>query len=172
MKYVKESFSTLKCPNRSMRRKQYEITDRKLIGKILSKSEICRIAIMDGDKPYIVPLNYGYYDNALYFHSAPVGKKIDLLKINNKVCFEIEYSAEIVKHDIPCEWGTKYRSVIGYGAIDFITDPKQKKKGLDIIMAHNGKKDNNAYKDKQVEYILILKLSIEKITGKQIRNRH
>lgn len=153
-----------------MRRKQNEIVDKGIIEEILSKSEVCRIAIIDGDKPYIVPLNYGYRDNAIYVHSAPIGKKIDLLKINNKVCFEIEYSAEIVKHEVSCDWGTKYRSVVGYCSIDFITDYEQKKAGLDIIMAHYGKKIDNVYKDKEVEFIVILKLNIEEISGKQLGN--
>lgn len=152
-----------------MRRKQFEITDKGIVEEILSKSEVCRIAFMDGDRPYILPLNYGYKDNAIYFHSAPIGKKIDLLKINNKVCFEIEYSTEIIKHQIPCDWGAKYRSVIGYGTIDFIKDFEQKKEGLDIIMAHYGK-DNNVYQDEQVEYIVILKLTIDEISGKQKGN--
>lgn len=153
-----------------MRRKQNEITDKKIIEEILSKSEVCRIALMDGDRPYIIPLNYGYKCNAIYIHSAPLGKKIDLLKVNNRVCFEIEYSTEIVKHEVTCNWGAKYRSVIGYGTIDFITDFELKKTGLDIIMAHYGKKDHNVYQDKQVEFIVILKLNIDEITGKQLGN--
>lgn len=153
-----------------MRRKQNEITDRRIIEEILSKSEVCRIAMIDGDKPYIVPLNYGYFGNALYFHSAPLGKKIDLLKINNKVCFEIEYSTEIIKHEEACHWGAKYRSVIGYGKIDFITDFEQKKAGLDVIMAHYGSSDNNVYEEKQVNFVVILKLNIEEIYGKQLGN--
>jgi hypothetical protein len=153
-----------------MRRKQHEITDQGIIENILSKSEVCRLGIMDGDKPYIVPLNYGYKDNAIYIHSAPLGKKIELLKQNNYVCFEIEFYSEVYRKDKACDWGTKYRSVIGYGSIDFITDFEQKKAGLDIIMAHYGKKDNNVYQDKQVEFIVILKLNIEEITGKQLGN--
>ncbi len=150
-----------------MRLKQHEITDKSIIEDILSKSEVCRIAMMDGDRPYIVPLNYGYYDNAIYIHSAPLGKKIDLLKLNNKVCFEIEYSSEVLKKGEPCEWSSKYRSVIGYGTIEIITDFEQKKKGLDKIMAQYGKTGDNVYKDKHVKYIVILKLNIEEITGKQ-----
>ncbi len=153
-----------------MRRKQYEILDSAIIQKILSKSEVCRIAMIDNDKPYIVPLNYGYKDNTIYFHSAPFGKKIELLKINNKVCFEIELFTQIVKKKIPCDWGAKYRSVIGYGIIEFLTDFDQKKEGLDIIMAHYGKTDKNIYPDKQIGKVLILKLKIEGITGKQSGN--
>lgn len=153
-----------------MRRKEKEIIDKKIIEQILSNSEICRIAMIDGDKPYIVPLNYGYFDNAIYFHSAPLGKKIDILKHNNKVCFEIEFYNETIKKESPCDWSTKYRSVIGYGTVEIITDFEEKKKGLDIIMAHYRKPVNNVYKDKQVDFIVILKLIIEQITGKQSGN--
>ncbi len=151
-----------------MRRKDQEITDRKKINEILSKSEVCRIAMIDNDKPYIIPLNYGYYNNAIYIHSAPVGKKIDILKRNNKVCFELEYCSEIVKHESACDWSTKYRSVIGFGTVEIITDFEEKKKCLDIIMAHYGKSGKNVYKDKQVDFVVILKLNIEQITGKQL----
>jgi uncharacterized protein len=151
-----------------MRKKQYEITDPAIIEEILSKSEICRIALIDNDRPYIVPLNYGYKNKAIYFHSSPHGKKVELLKSNRKVCFEIELFTEIVKKEIPCNWGTKYRSVIGYGTIEFLTDPDKKREGLDIIMAHYGKTDKNIYQDKQIDKVLILKLNIEEMTGKQL----
>lgn len=57
-----------------------EIKDPKIIEEILSDSEICRIAMMDGDKPYILPFNYGYKHKAIYIHCAREGKKIEHLK--------------------------------------------------------------------------------------------
>jgi uncharacterized protein len=150
-----------------MRRNDKEITDRKIIEEILTQSEICRIAMVDGDKPYIVPVNYGYSNGAIYIHGANQGKKIDLLKINNHVCFEIELKSEIIKSETSCGWTTRYRSIIGYGAIDFVTGFDQKKQGLDIIMAQYGKTENNLYNELQVESIVILKLNIEHITAKQ-----
>ena len=151
-----------------MRLKQYKITDLNIIEDILSKSEVCRIAMIDNDRPYIIPLNYGYKNNTIYFHSSKLGKKIELLKINNKVCFELELSSQIVKNENPCDWSTRYRSIIGYGTIEFITDIDQKREGLDIIMAHYGKIDKNSYRDKSIEKVLILGLNIEEITGKQL----
>ena len=150
-----------------MRRKDKEITDKDIIEKLLSGSDICRIGMIYENLPYIVPLNYGYADNALYFHSASAGKKIDILKNNNKVCFEIEYCNDLIRNEIPCEWSAKYRSLIGYGTIEFITGHEEKKKGLDVIMAHYGKRGVNTYKDNHVENIVILKLNIEHISGKQ-----
>jgi nitroimidazol reductase NimA-like FMN-containing flavoprotein (pyridoxamine 5'-phosphate oxidase superfamily) len=117
-----------------------------------------------------LPFNYGYKDNSIYIHSAPTGKKIDVLKKNNHVCFEIEYKVELVKHNDPCKWATRYRSVIGYGNVEIVTDEENKKAGLDIIMAHNGKSDDNIYQEKQLHAMVILKLMITSITGKQSSN--
>ena len=150
-----------------MRRRQFEIKDPAIIEEILSGSEVCRIAMIDNGRPYIVPLNYGYRKNAIYFHSSPLGRKIEILKANNRVCFEIELSCQIIKKEKPCDWGAEYRSVIGYGTIEFITDFNGKKEGLDIIMSHYGKTGNNEYSEKEVENVLIFKLHIEEITGKQ-----
>jgi len=150
-----------------MRRRDKEITDAGLIEEILSSSQICRIAMIDGADPYLVPVNYGYADRALYFHSAAGGKKIDILRRTGRVCFEIENFSAIVTDEVPCEWTTKYRSVIGYASVAFLEDDAGKRAGLDIIMAQHGKKDANEYNDNQVRSIVVVKLTIETITGKQ-----
>jgi len=153
-----------------MQRKDKEITDKKIIDEILNGSQICRTAFFDDEFPYIVPLNYGYLDNALYFHSAANGKKIDLIRKNNKVCFEIEYLSKIIEHEQSCKWTTKYRSVIGFGSIDIITVFEEKKKGLNIIMAHYGRIVNNVYNDNHIDNIVILKLKIANLSAKQSGN--
>jgi len=153
-----------------MRRNDKEIKDPEVIEEILNKSQVCRIALNDGEYPCIVPFSYGYHDRVLYFHSAAHGKKIELIQKNNKACFEIEYDSQILQHEQACQWTTRYRSVIGYGAIDIITDPGEKEKGLDRIMSHYGRSAGNAYDKKHVENIVILRLTIFKLTGKQSGN--
>ncbi len=122
-----------------MRRKEKEIKDRKIIEEILSTSLICRVALFDNECPYVIPMNYGYKKNTLYFHCAPQGKKIDLIKQNNKVGFEIEQTHEIIKNNISCKWTTNYSSVIGNGVIGIVTDYNEKIAGLDILMQQHGK---------------------------------
>ena len=153
-----------------MRKANQEITDNNVIEDILSTSKICRIAMTDADYPYILPFNYGYRDHCIYIHAAPEGKKIDLLKKNNKVCFEIEQKAEIVKNDHACKWSTIYRSVVGYGEVEIITDFNQKQRGMEIIMAHYGAPENIEFETKQINAMVILKLAISDITGKQSGN--
>lgn len=149
-----------------MRKTEREIIDQDLIVKILSDGQICRLAIFDSEYPYIVPLNYGYRNNALYIHCAQEGRKIDLIKKNNKVGFEIEDSYKVVESDISCEWTTKYRSVIGTGEVEFVTDFKEKEQGLDVIMQQHGKMENT-YHEKLVDRVFILKVDIKSISGKQ-----
>jgi nitroimidazol reductase NimA-like FMN-containing flavoprotein (pyridoxamine 5'-phosphate oxidase superfamily) len=151
-----------------MRRKDKEVTDQRVIQELLSSAEICRLAMVDNGEPYIVPLNYGFRDNALYVHSAAAGRKIDILKRNSRVCFEVESDSVIVRHEEACRWGTKSRSIIGYGRVEIITDYEEKKHGLDIILAHYGRADSNAYNETQLEAIVILRVAIESITCKQL----
>ena len=70
-----------------MRRKDKEITDTAIIEEILSKATVCRLGLCEENQPYVVPLCFGYEDNALYFHCANHGKKLVILRKNNNVCF-------------------------------------------------------------------------------------
>jgi hypothetical protein len=151
-----------------MRRKEKEVTDARIIDDLFATAGVCRIAMIDDGEPYVVPLNYGYRDNALYIHSAAAGRKIDILKRNGRVCFEIESASAIIKHAEPCHWGTRSRSLIGYGRVEILTDCQEKRRGLDIIMAHYGKTDQNVYDEKQLRAVVILKISIESVVCKQL----
>ena len=95
-----------------MRRSDKEITDSKEIAVIMEKAAVCRIALVDDGYPYIVPVNFVVRDSHLYFHSSRDGRKIDLLRKNNRVCFEIDINTKIVTGDAPCSCGTRYLSVI------------------------------------------------------------
>ena len=105
-----------------MRRKEKEITNRAVIDAIIRQARVCRLALSEDNQPYIVPLCFGYENDALYFHSAPEGRKLDILKKNNKVCFEFDNVGEILTAEKACCWSMQYRSVIGFGQAQFIDD--------------------------------------------------
>jgi len=153
-----------------MRKINQEITDKTIIEDILRNSKICRIGMLDNGLPYVLPFNYGFKDNQIYIHCALTGKKIDLLREKSIVCFEIEQTAEVMTNDKACKWTTTYRSIVGYGKIEILDDFAQKQKGLEIIMAHNGAPDLIDFEPKQVDSVLILKLTINSLTGKQSSN--
>lgn len=153
-----------------MRKANQEITDKSILEEILSSSKICRLAMTDNGLPYILPFNFGFLENCIYIHSAPAGKKIDLLQKNPLVCFEVEQQADIVEDDFVCKWSTLYRSVVGYGKVEIVTGFEEKKRGLEIIMTQHGYKGKMEFETKEVEFIVILKLKIESMTGKQSSN--
>jgi len=96
-----------------MRRKDKEITRRSIIDDILDKAFVLHIALLDGNRPYIIPVNFGYKVNAIYIHCAPEGKKIDLIRKNNITSFQAETGVEICHKSIPDKCSTLYRSVAG-----------------------------------------------------------
>lgn len=153
-----------------MRKINQAITDSTIINQMLSTATICRIGMIDNGKPYIIPLNYGFSDGFLYMHSAPEGRKIKILEENNQICFEIESTATTISHEIPCKWSEKYRSIIGYGTVEFIDDYESKTKALEIIMKQHGSVGNLIFEKKQVEFVVILKVKIDQLTAKQSSN--
>lgn len=150
-----------------MRRTEKEIKENQEITAIMQKAEVCRIALVDEDNPYIVPVNFAVQENHLYFHSAMDGRKIDILRKNNKVCFEIDIDTEIFKSSEPCSWGMKYLSVIGFGQAFFIENPGEKKKVLDLLMEKYAGTEAFSYNEKIFKKVLVIDVRIEKISGKK-----
>ena len=149
-----------------MRRAEREIKDRKAIEEIVRRATVCRLGLCDGHMPYVVPLSFGYEDNCLYFHSAAEGRKIEIIKDNPNVCFEVDLAEEYVGADVPCDWAVKYRSVIGFGTAQLLEGVEEKRRALDVILAH--------YSDREYEYppgaldkVVVIRVDVESMTGKQ-----
>lgn len=147
-----------------MRRKDREITNFNQMLEILSHCDCCRIGLIDGDSTYIVPLNFGYdseTDNlVLYFHSAKEGKKLDLLKNQQTVGFELDCKHEVVKGNIACAYSFHYQSIIGKGKIGQMKSYEEKVFGLKKIMNHYTKKDGWKFKEEMVNRVAVLKMTV------------
>lgn len=74
-----------------MRRKHSEVTDQKEIIRILSLTNIGRLATTGQDGyPYITPVNFVSHIGNIYFHCAPMGEKLDNIARDPRVCFEVD----------------------------------------------------------------------------------
>jgi uncharacterized protein len=149
-----------------MRRKDRKITDQDEIEAILDEAMVCRIGFADGGNPYVVPLSFGYEDGAVYIHSAPEGKKIVMLEKNPRCCFEVDCCDRVIRSDKPCSWGMRYRSVIGYGRAAFLTDPEEKRHGLNCIVQHYGG-GTHAFSDRDIASVSVIRIAVESMTGKK-----
>ena len=148
-------------------RSDKEIKDLKVIESILGAANICRIAMCDGNKPYIVPMNFGYKDNTIFLHSAKEGKKVEILRKNNNVCFEVDMETELKTAELACRFGMKYRSAVCFGKAHFIEGMEEKKKALDIIMTKYSSKKKHDYAKEELVKVALIKIDIESMTGKE-----
>lgn len=150
-----------------MRRRDKEIKDVEMIKSILREAHVCRLALSDNNFPYIVPMNFGFKGNILYLHSAKEGSKIEILRKNNNVCFEVDIKQELIKSKTLCDWSMKYYSVIGKGKAYLISDFKEKKQALDIIVKKYSSEDSINYSCSAIKKLTVIKVEISKMTGRK-----
>lgn len=154
----------------SMRKKEREVSDIHDIESIINRADVCRVAFADKDMPYIVTMNFGYSGGerkCLWFHCANEGRKLDMIRKNNYVCFELDTDHKIEKGSLACNFSMKYSSVVGYGNISIINEPEDKIIGLDHIMFHYTGTTGFTYKSGLLAKTTILRLDITEITCKR-----
>lgn len=155
-----------------MRKTDREITDFDEIVKVMKRSDVCRLALNDGDYPYIVPLNFGItVENGvitLWFHSALEGTKLDLIRRDNRAAFEMDCEHRLVTDDEKGSCTMNYKSVIGRGIIEFVPE-EEKLDALKILMAHYHKEEF-AFNVNVVPHTAVYKLTVQEITGKNRRS--
>ncbi|ACM19347.1 flavin nucleotide-binding protein, putative [Geotalea daltonii FRC-32] len=149
-----------------MRRHEKEIKDQPTLRAVIQQSMVCRLGLSDGYQPYVVPLSFGYEDGYLYFHAAHEGRKIEIIRRNNSVCFEFDANTEIVENEEACDWGMRYKSVIGFGKAIFIEDIEEKRRALKIIMKQYSNR-SFSFPEQSVASTTVLRVEIESMVGKQ-----
>lgn len=114
---------------------------------------------------YTIPLNYIYHKNNIYFHCATAGHKLENVQHNNQVSFIVVENCQIV----PEKFTAKFRSVIVFGKISFVKNDDEKLAGLQLLAKKYAPKFQKEVKEHIQSYfnkVVLLKLQIEKITGK------
>jgi nitroimidazol reductase NimA-like FMN-containing flavoprotein (pyridoxamine 5'-phosphate oxidase superfamily) len=152
---------------RTMRRREREITDRAVTESILEEALVLRIGLVDDDGPYILPVCFGYRDNRVYIHSAHAGRKMDILKKDNRICFETEVGVEVVPGNPACKWTVRFRSVVGFGKARIVDDRQEKIRALDIIMEHYSGRAGHEYHDATLGAVAVIAIDVTDMTGKE-----
>jgi len=149
-----------------MRRKDREIVDGSALRAIMSGAQVCRIGLSDDGTPYVVPMNFGLGENCLYFHCAREGRKLDMIRKNDRACFEIDILHEVYRHPAACGCSTRFDSVIGFGRAVLVEEPGEKRLALDRIMEHYGAEGPFSYVEEFFAKTAVIRIDIETMTGK------
>ena len=120
----------------------------------------------DGGYPYAVPLSYVYADGVIIFHSAVQGHKVDAIKRDSRCSFCVIEKDEIR----PAEFTTCFRSVIAFGHIRIMEDTDEKVQALRLLGHRYSPGDESGLQheiDKSLDHVLLLRLDIDHLSGKQ-----
>ncbi len=154
-----------------MRRTDREVKGQDQILAILERCEVLRLGLCDGGQPYIVPMNFAYVEGdtgiVLYFHSALEGRKIDIIRHNNRVCFEGDCDFGLIRGSRACDWSAEYASVIGEGTIELVQEEKERQEALGYLMRRYGFTGELVFAPKVLQKTAVLKIKVSGISGKQ-----
>lgn len=154
----------------NMRRSEKEIKDKEIIIDVLNRCHIGRLGTIGKDGyPMVKPLNFAYHNDKIYFHTAKQGEKIEDIKRDCRVCFEVDLPIAYVKaKNNPCEADYLYRSVIIKGRAKIIEDRDEKLFALKCLMEkHQPIGGYGEYTEEKLNKVGIVRINIEEMTGKE-----
>ena len=139
-----------------MTKRERQVTEGSQILHILDTAKILHLGLCADNVPYVVPMNYGYTMEqgklTLYLHSAVRGKKLDMIRKNPNVFFEMN-----------CD--LSYSSLMGQGHARVIDDPEEKQDAMTILMKTQSGKDFS-FNEKLVSIVSVIRIDVSEYTAK------
>ncbi|MCL2767527.1 MAG: pyridoxamine 5'-phosphate oxidase family protein [Synergistaceae bacterium] len=149
-----------------MRRKDREVTDPQFIENVLNKALYGNLGLSDNGEPYIVPMCYAWSENKVWFHCANEGRKLDIIRVNPKVCFQVSADTELITAENPCNYGMYYSSVVIFGTASILDDNESKSAALVRLMRHFRKGFTYNFTEEEMRDICIISIEPYEITCK------
>ena len=152
-----------------MTKRERQVTDEKQILDILESGKVLHLGLAVDNEPYVVPMNYGYtFEDGkmvMYLHSAVRGKKLDMIRANPKVFFEICCDMMPFEGKLPCQYGMVYSSVMGKGTATIVEDVEEKMKAMTILMKTQTGKDFS-FNERLVSIVTVIRIDGAEYTAK------
>ncbi|WP_314586954.1 pyridoxamine 5'-phosphate oxidase family protein [Paenibacillus terrigena] len=105
-----------------VRYKIREVLDQDRIEAFLLKARIGHLGMVDGQLPYVVPLNFVWTNGKLYFHGATGGRRNQVMSANPEVCLTVCEEYGTITDPVPAKTDTAYMSVMIFGKAEPIVD--------------------------------------------------
>ncbi len=153
-----------------MRQAKKEIKDREIIIGLLNTCHVGRLGTIGKDGyPMVKPLNFAYQDNRIYFHTSREGEKIEDIKRDNRVCFEIDLPiAQVKSTGSPCRSEYLYQSVIIKGRAHIVEDESERLAGLKLLMQkYQPEGGYGEFPAEKLKITGVVRINIEEMVGKE-----
>jgi nitroimidazol reductase NimA-like FMN-containing flavoprotein (pyridoxamine 5'-phosphate oxidase superfamily) len=153
------------------RRKDRTMNTRQEMELLLDRMPVGRLAVTAEDGPYVVAVNYQFLEGCIYFHSGLVGRKIEALRADPRVCFLVDDVGPQVLWDKGCGISQVYESVVCFGKAEFVEDQSEKKRILESLVAKFVPADYSlpSLDDQNVQKTAVVRIVIESMSGKANR---
>ena len=152
-----------------MTKRERQITDQQQILHILDTAKVLHLGLAVDNEPYVVPMNYGYtMENGklvLYLHSALQGKKLDMIRRNPNVFFEMDCDLMPFEGEKPCQYGLVYSSIMGRGKAQIVEDVEEKMRAMSVLMKTQTQKDFE-FNDRLVSIVAVIRIDTAEYTAK------
>ncbi len=167
--------------HRPMRRADRQVKANEELRAIVQDCRTVRLALVDEEGPFIVPLSFGY-DWAdqqtesnpsskprltLWVHSATEGRKIDALNKQAHIAIEMDIEEGLISGPKACSYSCAFRSIMGTGTVHQVHDAATKRHGLTRIMQHFAPDAPTEYGAKILEQTNVYRIDVNTFTGKQ-----
>ena len=150
-------------------KRENRVTDPEQIKHILDAGKVLHLGLSVNDEPYVVPMNYGYTMEdgrlTLYLHSAVKGKKLDMIRDNPRVFFEIDCDVQPFEGRVPCQYGMVYSSLMGRGNAVLVEDPEAKMEAMTLLMKTQTGKDFS-FNERLVSIVTVIRIDVAEYTAK------
>ncbi len=112
--------------------------------------------------PYVIPLCYTYHNGSIYFHARKKGQKLDYIRNNSRVCFQVDKVNALRTADSPCDYSLKYTSVIVFGQAEEIQDFNEKAEVLDLLtVAFSNGNPTAPIKKHEIDNVAVIKINVD-----------
>ena len=136
---------------------------------LLERMPVGRLAVTTEEGPYIVAVNYLFFEGSIYFHSGLTGRKMEAMRTDSRVCFVVDEIGPQVLWEQGCGISQIYKSVICFGKVEFVEDPLEKRGILGKLVR---KYVPSSYPfspmtDQNVKKTAVVRIVIESMSGKE-----
>ncbi len=149
-------------------RMQKHRMEKESVDLLLARAMVGRIStINENGYPYTVAVHFVYENNKIYFHGLSRGQKIDNIKRNSKVCFEVDEMKSLMLDnlDTACKADTEYESVVILGSATILSDMEVRKSVLQAIVRKYAP-DLPDMPYTMINGTAVVEIVIEEMTGK------
>jgi len=154
---------------KGMTKREFQITDETRIREILDRAKVLHLGLCVDNEPYVVPMNYGYVMEegrlVLYLHSAVRGKKLDMIRANPRVFFELDCDRMPFEGQVACQYGLTYSSIMGRGNARIVEDVQEKMEAMSILMKTQTEKDFT-FNERLVSIVAVIRIDVQEYTAK------